>query len=521
MHSEPNIEKFNLFKLLGVSALILFTSFSSVLAQTSSLTGEVSFVTSQNVYIRFQSTEKMMKGDTIFLLVDDFQVPCLRLVEKSSISCVAERIGTCGPEKGDAVIYRYFATIEEESGATNEAHDEDVLDDFSTVPKDDNDEITQEIDGRISISNYTTTGYGDVNMSNVARLSLNIDNIAGSKFSLGSYSNFRKDATGSLSVHQAFLSYELDSSITINLGRSISNRMSSLGATDGLHIEKRFKRAYVGVIAGSNPDPYSYAVNTDMLQYGVSLGYFHNDLQSSATSLGFANRNNLGFTDRRFAFLQHSSRISEDLNIYASAELDLYDAARLRLLYMSANYRVSSKLRVSASINLRKNLILYESFNENLESLVSNDPLKSSIRLSVNYKISRRLYTGARFSLRRQADGNNSFSNFNGYLNVSDVLGGRLSNNFSINRNEYFIYYSASTRFTRRFFNSKLSVSPNARALIYTYINLDIDPINNIYLGVDSDYSVKDGLTLSALYDFSSRNGILFHRFTVKIIQRF
>ena len=97
MHSEPNIEKFNLFKLLGVSALILFTSFSSVLAQTSSLTGEVSFVTSQNVYIRFQSTEKMMKGDTIFLLVDDFQVPCLRIVEKSSISCVAARIGTCGP----------------------------------------------------------------------------------------------------------------------------------------------------------------------------------------------------------------------------------------------------------------------------------------------------------------------------------------------------------------------------------------------------------------------------------------
>ena len=199
----------------------------------------------------------------------------------------------------------------------------------------------------------------------------------------------------------------------------------------------------------------------------------------------------------------------------------MYDAARLRLLYISANYRVSSKLRVSASINLRKNLILYESFNEDLESLVSNDPLKSSIRLSVNYKISTRLYSGARFSLRRQADGNNSFSNLSGYLNVSDVLGGRITNNFSINRNEYFLYYSVSTRFTRRFFNSKLSVSPNARALIYTYFNLDVDPMNNLYLGIDSDYSVKDGLTLSALYDFSSRSGVLFHRFTLKIIQRF
>ena len=521
MSMKINIGKIELFKVLGICFLLLFTSFSSVFAQTSSLTGEVSFVTSQNVYIRFQSTENMIEGDTIFLLVDDLQVPCLRLVDKSSISCVAERIGTCGPEKGDAVIYRYFAKIEEESGAQIKAQNKDVLDNFSTVPKDDNDEITQEIGGRISVANYTTSGYGDVNMSNVARLSLDVENIAGTKFSFGSYSNFRQEESSRLSVHQAVLTYELDSSITMYLGRSISKRMYSLGATDGLHVEKRFNRSYVGIIAGSTPDPYTYAVNTDIQQYGICFGFFHNNNESSTTSLGFANREYLGQTDRRFAFLQHNSSITDDLSIYTSAEVDLYDAARLRLLYMSANYRVSPKLRVSASINLRKNLILYESFNEDMESLVSNDPLKSSIRLSVNYKISRRLYSGARFSLRKQADGNNSFSNLSGYLNISEVLGGRLSNNFSINRNESFLYYSLSTRFTRMFFNSKLSISPNARALIYTYLNLDINPINNIYIGIDSDYSVKDGLTLSALYDFSSRSGVLFHRFTLKIIQRF
>jgi hypothetical protein len=43
----------------------------------------------------------------------------------------------------------------------------------------------------------------------------------------------------------------------------------------------------------------------------------------------------------------------------------------------------------------------------------------------------------------------------------------------------------------------------------------------NLYFGFDFDYSVKDGLILSALYDFSYRSGALFHRFALKIIQRF
>jgi hypothetical protein len=42
-----------------------------------------------------------------------------------------------------------------------------------------------------------------------------------------------------------------------------------------------------------------------------------------------------------------------------------------------------------------------------------------------------------------------------------------------------------------------------------------------LYLGFDFDDSVKDGLFLSALSDFSTRSGILFHRFTLKIIQHF
>ncbi|PCJ81233.1 MAG: hypothetical protein COA49_05850 [Bacteroidetes bacterium] len=485
------------------------------------ISGEVSFVTSQNVYLRFPSTENMFTGDTVYIARDGIETPCIIILEKSSVSCVAEVIGGCDIEKGASVIYHY--RINQDS-KVEEVDNKTTGDKTSGEPLDIAEELnkrSQEVSGRFSLSNNTTFGYGESYSKRVARLALDVKNIAGSKLSFQSYSNYRNLNNNRLNIHEAILTYELDSSTTISLGRDINNRMYSLGATDGLHAEKRFKRSFVGIVVGSRPDPYTYSVNTNLFQYGVNVGVFHNDAHSSSTSIGFIDQTNRGLTDRRYAFLQHNSRVGKDLTIYSSAEVDLYNSAHLRLLYTSANYRVNDKLRLSASLNLRKNLILYESFNQDLVELMANDPLKSSIRFRANYRISNRVYSGASFSIRRQEDGNNNFSNFGGYLNFSELLGGRLSNSFSVNKNDYFQYYSISSRYSRQFFNSKLEVSPNARFLLYSYHNFDINPIKQLYIGIDSDYYVKEGLSVSALYDFSARSGAPFHRFTVRILQRF
>jgi len=419
------------------------------------------------------------------------------------------------------VIYHYH--IKQDSKAevieSNITEHESTEEPFELV--EDLNKRSQDVSGRFSVSNNTTFGYGDSYSKRVARLALDVMNIAGTKLSFQSYSNYRNLDNNCLNIHEAILTYDLDSTTTISLGRDINNRMYSLGATDGLHAEKRFKRSFVGIVLGSRPDPYTYTVNTNLFQYGINAGIFHNDAHSSSTSIGFINQTNRGVTDRRYAFLQHNSRLGKDLTIYSSAEIDLYNSAHLRLLYSSANYRVNDKLRLSASLNLRKNLILYESFNQDLVELMANDPLKSSIRFRANYRISNRVYSGASFSVRRQEDGNNSFTNFGGYLNFSELLGGRLSNSFSVNRNDYFQYYSISSRYSRQLLNSKLEISPNVRFLLYSYHNFDINPLKQLYIGVDSDYSVKEDLYVSALYDFSTRSGVPFHRFTVRILQRF
>lgn len=513
------MRKLILFSL--ILALGVFSSYTS-LAQTE--VGEVSFVTSQNVYLKFNSTELMTEGDTIYIVVDEIEIPCLRLLEKSSISCVSEVIGGCDVEKGQSVVYHTRLKKADELDKNEDLFSESGEVDISVEEAE--QEVgsvytCQEINGRASFSNNMTWGYNESNSKRVARLALDVVNILDSKFSFQSYSNIRNNNNPSINIHEALLSYNLDSSMTISLGREINRRMYSLGATDGLHAEKRFRRSFVSLVVGSRPDTYDYSLNTKLFQYGVCAGIFHNKAQSSTTSIGFIDQTNQSFIDRRYAFLQHNSRIGNNVSIYASAEVDLYNSARLRLLYTSVSYRVSEKLRLSASVNLRKNLILYESFSEDLVSLLANDPLKSSIRFRANYKISNAIYSGASISIRRQENGENNFSNLGGYLNFSNFLGGRLSNSFSINRNDYFQYYSISSRYTRRFFESKLDISPNARFLLYSYQSFNIDPFKQLYVGVDSDYSVKEGLSVSALYDFSARSGVPFHRFTVRILQRF
>jgi len=67
------------------SLIILVTIFTSslnsleVLSQNTlpPASGEVSFVTSQNVYLRFTSTDNMVEGDTVYLSRDGIETPCI------------------------------------------------------------------------------------------------------------------------------------------------------------------------------------------------------------------------------------------------------------------------------------------------------------------------------------------------------------------------------------------------------------------------------------------------------------
>ncbi len=90
---------------------VLFTLFQKVTAQTNNkpnkLDGEVSFATSENIYLRFKTTEPLVSGDTVYLVNGSQLKPCLIIQQKSSVSVIATTLEGCSVKKGDKVAYFY------------------------------------------------------------------------------------------------------------------------------------------------------------------------------------------------------------------------------------------------------------------------------------------------------------------------------------------------------------------------------------------------------------------------------
>ena len=80
--------------------------------KTKTVVGKVTFVTSKNVYIRFEATDFIKVGDT--LQVKSTQSRCLKVVNKSSNSVVCTFLEECAVEKGDEVSYTYQEVKKEE-----------------------------------------------------------------------------------------------------------------------------------------------------------------------------------------------------------------------------------------------------------------------------------------------------------------------------------------------------------------------------------------------------------------------
>ena len=66
--------------------------------------GKVSYISSQNVYVKFESTENINIGDTLFADKRDQMIPLLVVDNKSSISCVCTPISSGGINISDEIF---------------------------------------------------------------------------------------------------------------------------------------------------------------------------------------------------------------------------------------------------------------------------------------------------------------------------------------------------------------------------------------------------------------------------------
>jgi hypothetical protein len=519
--------------------LLVFTIINySIYGQDTSLTlkGTVTFVTSKNIYVTFDNTEKIKIGDS--LKISTQNTACLLVKNKSSSSVVCILINDCAVKKGDIVIYHNVNMAIEET-KIEELLEEEKISNVNDQIKE--TEYIERINARLSLSsNSTLSDVRDDRHRLMTRFSLNATHINNTKFSVETYLNYRKNflsgnvnsdrKTSFFNVYNFAVTYEVDTTLFVTVGRKINYKASSLGAIDGLQAEKYFGKNYVGVLVGFRPDFIDYGFNSDLFQYGAYIGTQTNRTNFySETTLGFAQQTNNGEIDRRYTYFQHSSRLFKKLNLFSSMELDLYSKVndtitndiRLTNLYVSARYRFNRKINAALSYDSRKRIIYYETLQTDIERLLNEDIARQGFRARVNIRPFKYISTGLSYSKRFQNNTENKSDNIYGYISMSRLpkIGGRVSVSYNTNSSNYLKSNIASIRYSRTFLDQRLNADIYYRFVNYKYTTT-VPDLNQHYFGTYLSYYIDRSLIFSLSGEYTTYNQENSYRINTRIIKR-
>jgi hypothetical protein len=539
--------------ILPVILLLLFVSSLKGQTPDESKEGEISFMTSQNIYVKFQSTSTILTGDTLFIIQDTKMIPVLIVKDLSSISCVCTPISSRKLSVADKVLTQRKQIQPKKSKDVTAIP---VLQPFpasidtGSVKKGLPAGLKQNISGRIAISSYS-------NFSNVSALaqrmrytfSLNARNIEDSKLSAETYISFahkinnwseiKNNIYNGLKVYSLSVNYAFNAKNNIWIGRRMNPMLSNAGAIDGIQYETKFKTFTTGIFAGTRPDYMDYSFNARLLQYGGYFGHDYSNKQggSAQTSVAFVEQKNNGMTDRRFAYMQHSNSLVKNLNFFGSVEFNLYNEVRninsqdtiytknstpaLSNLYISLRYRVIKQLSISLSYSNRQNIIYYETYKSIIDQLLDASTMQG-YTLQLNYrpgnKISVGVNAGYRFSTTDPKPSKNLYSYINysniPWLNASATLSATIMQTSYINGNIY------SLNLSRDIVPGKLYGGVGYRYVDYKFLNAETPLIQHM-AEMDLSWSIMKKLSLSVNYEGTFEKGRNYEMIYVNLTQRF
>ncbi len=535
MINEMIWKNLTIWSILAMSTSICFGQ-----GKTESANGKVTFITSNSVYVKFDDTESITLGDTLQLNIENTLSPCLIVKNKSSTSCVCSIINSCDVKINDQVVPQSKVETQEMSAKEEDKQSKTPPSQVELIGKPKGSET---IHGSISAASYSNISSArDNTHRTMYRLSLNASRINNSKFSVETFMNYRQNFISNESTSQqrknAFyiynlaIRYDIDSTFSILVGRKVNRNASSLGAIDGVQGEKFFGNFYTGVIAGFRPDILNYGFNSDLLQYGAYIGMKTDGrLIYSQTTLGLLEQKNGGKVDRRYSYFQHSSTINQNLTLFSSFEIDLYNrvngvvssSARLTNIYVSAGYRINRKLNFYLSYDSRKQVLFYETLKTQIEQILDDDIARQGLRFRVNARPYKYVSAGISYSKRFQSNSLNESNNMNGFISLSKIpsIGGRLSANFNRNLSSYMDSRVLSVRHSRMLIENKLDADFYIRVVNYSYVNREISNIVQEYYGTSLTYNIGKKLALSVLGELATRDLENNYRINTRIIKRF
>lgn len=539
--------KLNYFRMKA----LLFISFFSCLGlnsfgQTSGniLKGSVSYISSENVYVKFESTGGLQVGDTLFIARNNVLIPVLIINNLSSISVVGTPIGpnsftVTTPLFGKTRLgIKPDEVLQKESKEAVSVNDKAIS---SFTDKNKEKEVKSQFDGRLALSSYSTFSNSHSDIRYRYNLSLNAQYIDNSKFSAESYLSFThksnelsqvgQDLNKYLKIYSLAVRYDIGKTTNISLGRRINLNMANIGAVDGLQFETIHRNFSYGAVAGSRPDYYNYSFNPDLMQFGVFAAH---NVQSEngymQTSLAVFDQMNNFKTDRRFAYFQHSNSILKNLDLFCSFEFDFFtldtlmqpkNTFDLTSVYVSLRYKPLKNLSFLVSYDARKNVYYYETFKNQIDSIIDRET-RQGLRFQFTYRPVKYVTLGGWAGYRFQKSDPTPNTNAYSYLNYSQLpfILASATINATLLRTNYIDGMVYGIMLSRDLISGKVYTSLEYRLVNYKYKNSQIKLRQNI-AELSLSWRIAKKLMLSADYEATYEKDNNSSRIYLSLTQRF
>ncbi len=478
--------------------------------------GNVTYLSSQNVYVQFANTAGIQIGDTLYSFLKEEKIPTVVVKYISTKSCAGENISSEKLNVGDNLFAFIKNEIENETIPTDTLLKAAVVESPSVKMEIEDKSFTapekfekkSNVSGRFSIQSYSDFS-NSIYANDYQRwrytFSLNAKNISGSNLSFNNYMsfNYRADQWNSISsnlgrnlrIYDLSLKYDYNETTNIWIGRHLNNKISSISSIDGIQFEKSLDKYFSGFVVGSAPNFSDLGYNIKLFEFG---GYFgRTDSLSSGymeNSIAVFQQTNDFKIDRRFFYFQHSNNLISNLNLFLSSEFDLYKRTKgkaesdlsLTGLFFSARYSPHRIISLSASYDARKNVIYYETYKSFIDSLIENET-RQGLRVNTNIRPVKYVFMGLNAGYRFQKGDARSSTNYGFYLTYSRVPFLEISSTIA--------YSTLKTNYTK---GSDWGIS-FSKYNIFSNIDLTFSYRKNIYEFQTAAYSLKqDVLSVDA-----------------------
>lgn len=449
-------------RMMKIILMTIFALTISLFAQaqnTKIIEGSISYISSQNIYVKFSSTEGIETGDTLFIKDKSNFIPAVKIDHKSSTSCAGVSISNKKLEL-NTVLYAFISIDKVEAEA-------DTIESTTIAPVVIPTVVTDEVvtktslepvptfSGRISVQSYSnfTNNQSSYDYQRWRyTFQLNAGRIGGSGFSYSQYISFAYRAddwdrissnlSEAIRVYDLAIRYDFNPRTLIWLGRHINNKISNIGSIDGLQFETGINEWSFGAAVGSRPDFNNMGLNSKLFEYGAYVN--RADLLANGdmhNTLGYFEQTNDFNTDRRFLYFQHSNSAIQNTRIFLSSEVDMFKKEMgenktdfsLTSLYTSINIRPSDLFSIMLSYDARKNVIYYETFKTTLDSIIENET-RQGFRTRLTLKPIRNLYFGGDYGYRYRRGDLKPSNNYGSYITYSQIPVIETSATVSFNR---------------------------------------------------------------------------------------